>query len=207
MAVVLNSEPTLLVAQITQTVAEGPGLRTALWVQGCSIRCAGCINPHLFTTQAGYTVTPSAIIEQSLAHGVEGLTLLGGEPFDQAEALSVLAAQAHGQGLGVICFTGFTFEDASAQPGGPQLLANIDLLVDGPYVASKPENWRALVGSHNQRFIHLTDRYSDYSPEQTSNRIDLRISTNGDVTMAGFTTSKKLDQLAKELESRRVRRR
>lgn len=206
MAVDSSSEPPLRVARIAHaTTAEGPGLRTAIWVQGCSIRCPGCINPHLFTARGGTEILPSVIVREAEEHGVEGLTLLGGEPFDQAEVLAVLAARAHERGLGVVCFTGFTAAEAAGKPGGRALLENVDLLVDGPYVAAQPERSRALVGSTNQRFIHLTERYRDYEPERVPNRVDLRIGPDGEVAIAGFLTTEGLGELAALLETRRSR--
>jgi hypothetical protein len=81
MADALSSESFLRVARVTHgTTAEGPNLRTALWVQGCSIRCKGCINPHLFSARGGTLVAPQMIIDEAIAAGDEGLTLLGGEP-------------------------------------------------------------------------------------------------------------------------------
>ena len=74
----------LAVARVLhRTTAEGPYLRSAVWIQGCSIRCPGCINPHLFEFAEG-TVAPTVLAEEIVAANVEGLTLLGGEPFDQA---------------------------------------------------------------------------------------------------------------------------
>ncbi|MFD0585530.1 4Fe-4S cluster-binding domain-containing protein [Dactylosporangium darangshiense] len=76
---------------VERTVAEGPGERTAIWVQGCSIRCEGCFNPHLWAFRGGTVVPTAAVIARVLAAGTEGLTLLGGEPFDHAAPLAAVA--------------------------------------------------------------------------------------------------------------------
>lgn len=200
----LNSDTALRVARVAhKTVAEGPGQRTALWVQGCSIRCKGCINPHLFSTRGGALMTPSGIVEGAVAAGDEGLTLLGGEPLDQIEAVADLARLAQEAGLGVICFTGYVYDDISKVSNGGRLLRHVDLLIDGPYVAGSPETKRAMVGSSNQRFIHLTDRYADYEPERTPDKVELRILSTGEVSMVGFATTDRLNELANALGVRR----
>lgn len=190
------------------TTAEGPGLRTAIWTQGCSIRCAGCINPQLFSSRGGRDVLAEELVNAALAPGVEGITLLGGEPFDQSDGLAVVAEMAQAAGLGVICFTGYQHEGLAQGPEGHRrLLAAIDLLVDGPYLESEPEGVRALVGSSNQRFIPLSERYRDYDPSRTSNRVDVRIGPDGSIEMAGFLDSAALGELSAPLGVRRRRKR
>lgn len=207
MAAGSSSDLPVRVARVTHgTTAEGPGLRTAIWVQGCSIRCVGCINPHLFSPTGGTLVSPTDIVREAVRLEVEGITLLGGEPFDQAGPVGALAAEAQSHGLGVICFTGYTETQAAEMQGATRLLDNVDLLVDGPYLASQPESHRALVGSANQQFIHLTNRYLDYSPESALNRVDIRIGQSGDIDIAGFLTSSRVRDLADSLKARRVRK-
>lgn len=204
MADASSSESALRVARVVhRTTAEGPGRRTALWVQGCSIRCKGCINPHLFSARGGTLTAPATIIAAALEAGDEGLTLLGGEPLDQVEPVTELARLAQQARLGVICFSGYAFDDIAAKSSGERLLRHVDLLVDGPYIAGSPDIERALVGSSNQRFIHLTDRYADYSPELTPDKVELRILPTGEVSMAGFATTERLEELAVALEARR----
>jgi anaerobic ribonucleoside-triphosphate reductase activating protein len=169
------------------TTAEGPGLRAAVWVQGCSIRCRGCINPHLFSPRGGDPYDPAKLADQAVAQGCEGLTLLGGEPFDQAAACAELAEAARRAHLGVITFTGYELESLSRRDEScRRLIAATDLLVDGPYRQQEAETERSLVGSANQRFLHLTDRYADFDPCRHANRVDIRISATGEAEVAGF---------------------
>ena len=201
---VSSSDALLRVARVLHgTTAEGPGQRTAVWFQGCSIRCRGCINPHLFTIHGGTILAPEQLIKDVLLSGDEGLTLLGGEPFDQAQSVANLAFLAQDAGLGVICFTGYAMEAARAIPHGEELLRNVDLLVDGPFVANDPETKRALVGSANQQFIHLTPRYARADPENGPQRIDLRISSSGETAIAGFLTTQGVSNLSSSLNARR----
>ena len=186
--------------------AEGPGKRTVVWFQGCSIRCIGCINPHLFSTKGGISLSPEAIVKAALQHGDEGLTLIGGEPFDQPEALKGLVQAAQQAGLGVICFTGYHFDDLRLRGDAyTEALHNIDLLVDGPFEQEKPEHRRALVGSDNQRFISLSPRYKDFDPTVQPNKIELRVSTTGEVSLSGFLNDEGLTEFA-ELNELRISR-
>lgn len=90
------------------------------------------------------------------------LTFLGGEPFLQARGLAVVAEGVSRAGLSVITFTGYTVQELhELSPAGTQeLLAWTDVLVDGPYEISCPDNSRNWVGSTNQKFHYLTDRYN-----------------------------------------------
>lgn len=191
------------------TIAEGPDRRTALWVQGCTIRCRGCINPELFAPRGGTMMSPDQIVSGALEAGDEGITLLGGEPLDQAEALGELAAVAQAAGLGIICFTGYSYEDIASRPEAAQLMAHTDLLVDGPYDQNRPEQERTLVGSENQRFLHFSQRYAEVLPAQRAargNRVELRIAADGTVEMAGFLTDDGVKAWAQDLGAVRRKR-
>nr|WP_281250874.1 4Fe-4S cluster-binding domain-containing protein [Sinomonas mesophila] len=179
-------------------------MRTAVWFQGCSIRCTGCINPHLFSPRGGYIVDPVEVVNGARERDVEGLTLLGGEPFDQPGAGAALALAAQRAGLGVITFSGYVYEDLEARMDAAALLSGTDLLIDGPYRADQAEMERALVGSTNQRFVHLSDRYTDYDPAQAINRVELRVGPDGSVEVAGFLDRTGLQELAVGLGSQRV---
>ncbi|MFR9751469.1 4Fe-4S single cluster domain-containing protein [Nocardia sp. 004] len=188
------------------TTAEGPGLRTAVWMQGCAIRCPGCINPHLFTTRGGHHLAPETIVADAVTAGCEGITLLGGEPFDQPAPCADLVEAAHAAGLGVLVFTGYLHEDLAARGYEERrFLQHIDCLVDGPYRADQPEQHRALVGSGNQRFLHLTDRYRHYDPHTGRNQLDVRVQSDGTVELAGFLGKTQLDMLGPALGHRQRR--
>ncbi|UOZ08116.1 4Fe-4S single cluster domain-containing protein [Amycolatopsis sp. WQ 127309] len=173
------------------TAAEGPGLRCAVWTQGCSVRCPGCFNPQTWTTRGGTLLPWQELASRVLAvEGIEGVTLLGGEPFDQPEPLGAFASAVRAEGLSVMTFTGRVLEDLPPS----KLLEATDLLVDGPYLADRQETSRPWVGSVNQRFHFLTDRY-DESIFTTPNRLELRIATDGSVELNGFATTEVLEAL------------
>ncbi|NOJ56297.1 radical SAM protein [Myxococcus xanthus] len=159
-----SSGPTLRIAQrVPRTEAEGPGVRYALWVQGCPLRCPGCCNPEMFATERGTVETVEALAQAILATpGIEGLTLLGGEPFSQPGPAAALCERVRAAGLSIMVFTGHTLAElrAQARDDVDRLLATVDLLVDGRFEKDQPETARRWIGSRNQVMHFLTGRYA-----------------------------------------------
>lgn len=185
---------------VSETDAEGPGRRFALWVQGCNIRCEGCFNPHLWRQDGGRAISVDDLIDQVSSAEVEGVTFLGGEPFEQARSLSQLSAEVQDLGLSVMTFTGHEHDyltGPSAPDGADLLLAHTDLLVDGPYTADKPDRVRPWVGSTNQRFHFLTDRYRHLGNKLTElpDRVEVRVGRDGEVSVNGWAGVAELDDL------------
>ena len=167
------------------TEAEGPGLRWALWVQGCPLRCDGCCNPELLEADGGEPVPWERLAEELGAARaafptLEGVTFLGGEPFAQGAALARLAVEARAAGLSVVTYSGFTLEELRARPGDGEraLLDATDLLVDGRWDPDAGLSSHRNVGSANQRLVPLTPRGAalaarwDVGPEVVEVRID-----------------------------------
>src|SRR5262245_41383505 len=157
------SEAVLQVAQIVPcTEAEGPGRRFALWFQGCPLRCPGCCNPEMLPFEGGRSLRVAEILAQvrtaAAEQGVEGITLLGGEPLAHAAGAASLAREVRLLGLTVMVFSGYTIEEARQlpDPSVVDLLANTDILVDGPYVREMPDTRRRWIGSANQQIRFLT---------------------------------------------------
>jgi anaerobic ribonucleoside-triphosphate reductase activating protein len=186
--------PIRIAAVVDVTEAEGPGSRFAVWLQGCSIRCPGCCNPHMFDPAAGEPIEPGALLARldEVSERVEGITLLGGEPFEQAVALAPFAHEVRERGLSVVAFTGHLLEDlrAGGLPGAGALLAEVDLLVDGPYRRDLPETARRWAGSGNQRFHFLTDRYEQgaerIGPGMPERTVELRLGPDGRLERSGW---------------------
>ena len=175
----------LRVATIVEdTRAEGPGRRWALWVQGCALRCAGCCNPEMFDPRRGAAVEEAALITQISAArrgGVEGISVLGGEPFEQAAGLAVLAEHARAIGLTVMVFSGYQLAELRARPDAAALLACTDVLVDGRFDHTRPEPappvGRRWIGSTNQQRHHLSAAYAEDDPAwRGANTIEIRLS-------------------------------
>lgn len=181
---------TLRVAQLIPcTEAEGPGRRFAIWTQGCPLRCPGCCNPEMLPLEGGEAWSV-ADLAREVTHtpGIEGVTLVGGEPFAQAAACATLAEAMQVEGLGVMVFTGYTLDELTApevDPGWAGLLQVTDLLVDGRYERERSETRRRWIGSSNQRLHFLSDRYAPDDPRLTGpNSVELRfdgraLSVNG----------------------------
>jgi anaerobic ribonucleoside-triphosphate reductase activating protein len=163
----------LRVAQIVESSrSEGPGPRFCLWLQGCELRCPGCCNPEMFdfaSPLASDVPVATLVAQIRSTPGLEGVTLLGGEPFHQAPAAGALAAAVHELGLGVMVFSGYDHEDLVDQPQAAALLAHTDLLIAGPFVAGSLSVARPWVGSDNQRVHLLSPRYEGH-PELAARR-------------------------------------
>jgi len=177
--------------RVSCTTAEGPWERYALWVQGCSIRCRGCCNPHMFAVEGGQPMSVGEIVADVVRarrnHGIEGITVLGGEPFDQPLALAELVERLQALDVGVIVFSGYRIEVLRVRAGFERIWAAIDTLVDGPFVASEPESigGRAFVGSANQRLLHRSPRYADAELWHGPRRIELTIEADGSLQLHG----------------------
>ncbi|WP_437585181.1 4Fe-4S single cluster domain-containing protein [Paramicrobacterium sp. CJ85] len=193
------------------TEAEGPGVRAALWVQGCSVRCPGCFNPHMWAPR-GATLGDAVALgkdwaAQAAAAGAEGLTLLGGEPFDQADAVADVAEAFRAAGLSVMSFSGYTFERlqclATRRRDVARLLEATDLLCDGPYLRDFPDARRPWIGSTNQGIRALTPRYADRVREIDAHgerdRLEVRIAADGTVAVNGWADEASLDDLLYDL--------
>jgi anaerobic ribonucleoside-triphosphate reductase activating protein len=192
---------------LPHTVAEGPGTRTAIWVQGCSIRCRGCFNPHMWSIRGGELWSTEELVARVVAAGTEGLTLLGGEPFDQAPSLAVVAAGVRAAGFSVMTFTGFTVDQLHAsedegREGVAALLASTDLLVAGPFLADQIDTTRPWVGSRNQEFVALTNRYADIldNLDKAHDRVEVNVEAFGRISVNGWAEMETLDALLADLE-------
>ena len=95
------------------TNVEGVGTRFAIWVQGCSIRCVGCANSHMWDFGGGTSYKVEDFIEtiKGYKDKIEGITWLGGEPLEQIEPVTKISKAVQELGLSVIVFTGYDYAD------------------------------------------------------------------------------------------------
>jgi anaerobic ribonucleoside-triphosphate reductase activating protein len=177
---------------IPTTRAEGPGLRACIQVQGCPIRCQGCAVPQTWPSAGGLLIETSNIIRLILAEQphIEGVTFLGGEPFAQAAALAEIGQTVRTHGLSVVTFTGYLRESIEKADRNDfnELLEVTDLLIDGPFLREKIDFSRPWVGSTNQRFHFLTDRYLMLAAmlESMPNKIEVRLKPDGRILINGL---------------------
>lgn len=141
------------------TRTEGPYSRCCIWFQGCDFRCSGCCNKSLQGLRINHIVTLEKLIEivrqAKTEYNIEGITLTGGEPTIQT-GLKDFNNEIHKLGLGIIMFSGKYKDDIN-----PDVVASVDLLIDGPFISSQIDNQRLLVGSKNKNLTLVTDRYKD----------------------------------------------
>lgn len=171
--------------------ANGPGARFVVWMQGCTLGCAGCFNPATHPSTGGREISVDALAAElatAKAAGVEGLSLSGGEPLQQAAASAALLDAARALGMSTLAFSGYTLDEICALPDGPAVLARLDVLIDGRYVSTE-RLASGLRGSANQRIQLLTSRYTLADVEATP-VAEIRIGPTGDVVLTGVNPLK-----------------
>ena len=186
-----KSAHVLNIASVTaHTRALGPGTRAVIWVQGCPLHCPGCLAPEWIPFVTATQLTPEKVLEKLDLDTITGMTLSGGEPMEQAAGLAALVRLARQKkDLDLICFTGYRYERLLKNPpnnGVSVLLAQVDVLVDGPYIQSL-NNSVGLRGSSNQRVIHLTSRLKGHDFESQRRQVEITI-TNGELAFIGIPT-------------------
>ncbi len=173
-----------LYGTVPDSIVDGPGLRYAVFVQGCSHGCPGCHNPESQPAEGGTETTLAALLADIRANGlVHDVTLSGGEPFEQPKACAALAAELKRNGYGIWCYTGYLYDDLAGRAEAARtqqaqreeagltgnaltegiaddlavgdLLDSIDVLVDGPFVESRKSLELKWCGSSNQRLIDV----------------------------------------------------
>lgn len=169
---------------------NGPGVRVVLWVQGCTLGCPGCFNPGTHAAAGGVETSVQAVVDQVLSARTPettGVTFSGGEPFQQAAALGAVARglrEAWPEATRM-AFSGYRLGELrgpAAPAGASELLAALDLLVDGRFDPRRPGRspWR---GSSNQRLWVLG---RPPAPKTAPPSAELLVTPTGDVILSGF---------------------
>lgn len=140
---------------VESTTALGPGTRCAIWLQGCKRNCKGCMSPESRDMEGGYIEGVDSLAEHVLAiNGIEGITISGGDPFYQPDALlELLKIIKSKSNLGVIIYTCFYFDELKEMNNAAveEIITNLsDLIIDGPYVEELNDDGY-LRGSSNQQ--------------------------------------------------------
>ena len=142
----------------SDSIVDGEGIRVVLFAQGCSLRCKGCQNPETWSVKGGEVFPIDEIIADLIpklsSPWCQGLTLSGGDPFLQDEAMTVLVKRLRAilPHLNVWAYSGKTYEELKIDS---QLLRVIDVLVDGPFILEERYPLKSFRGSGNQRLICL----------------------------------------------------
>ena len=165
--------------------ANGPGERFVLWVQGCTLGCHGCFNPGTHSAM-GTPVSVDSVLTQVLQlPDLEGVTLTGGEPLQQPEALEEFCRGLKKRSdLGVIVLTGYSVEEIRADERLMAASQDVDVLVAGRY-NSRLHLGAGLRGSSNKSYWFLTDRYSGEEFEAIP-EIEVLVDSQGTLTVTGM---------------------
>ncbi len=185
---------------VKNTSVEGFGKRYCIWVQGCSIKCKGCANISAIEKGKGKKIKITEIVADILeTKDIEGITFLGGEPFEQAKSLSLIAEEIKRNQLSVITFTGYRYEYLKKCDNlyFNKLLKFTDLLIDGEFDISQFDVSRPWTGSSNQNYIFITDRYNKSQLNDVKNRFEIQIDIDGNIFINGMGDYKKLEKILK----------
>jgi len=140
------------------SIVDGEGIRAVLWTQGCSHNCLGCHNPETHSFNDGYLLDIEEVKKDIDSLDIEdGITLTGGDPLYQVEAVNEIAKYAKKKGLNVWCYTGFTFEEIYNIDKYRKFLSNVDVLVDGEFILEQRSLSTIFRGSKNQRIINVKE--------------------------------------------------
>ena len=141
---------------IGESIVDGPGIRYVVFTQGCPHGCPGCHNPQTHDFAGGKEISVEVLLADITKNPfVKAVTLSGGEPFCQPAALAELAAPLKAKDYHLMSYTGYTFEQLLEKPDALPLLEQLDLLVDGPFVASRKNIELRFRGSDNQRVLDV----------------------------------------------------
>ena len=142
---------------VSDSIVDGPGIRTAIFAQGCPHHCKGCHNPETWEFGCGTLIPVEAVVEIVQSNPLcRGVTFSGGEPFAQAAEFAQLAALLKEKGYEVASYSGYTFEQLlNGTEDQKLLLGTIDILIDGPFIQSQKSLELVFRGSRNQRILDV----------------------------------------------------
>ena len=148
---------------IDETITDGTGLRTSIYVSGCNHHCNGCHNPQTWSFETGEPLTKELIelLIQNIKNNplLNGVTFSGGDPLEvgNAEFLLDFLKMFKRAEINVWCYTGYIYEDLLDMPAQRECLKYIDVLVDGPFIKELKDPDLIFRGSSNQRIIKLVN--------------------------------------------------
>ncbi len=170
--------------------ANGPGKRGVVWVQGCRRNCEGCFNKSAQPYEGGKIMNVSSILKHFSVEEINGITVSGGEPFDQADDLKELLIMAKSLNLNTLVYSGYSYKELYECK--KDVLCYCDYLIDGPYIKDNPSKCR-WAGSGNQKFLELKN--GEIINELTecgeySQTAEIIIDETGNIVITGFIDEK-----------------
>ena len=154
----------------TDSIVDGPGIRTTFFCQGCPHHCEGCHNPETWPFEGGTPMDTEALVAIVKSNPLcRGVTFSGGEPFAQAEGFLPLALALKEAGYEVASYSGYTFEQLlHGTEAQKKLLQTIDVLIDGPFIQQEKSLELAFRGSCNQRILDVPKSLASGTPTWTT---------------------------------------
>lgn len=179
-----------IMGYVDESEVNGPGCRAVVWVQGCKRECPGCFNPSSWSFEINQLILIDDLADKILSNPRnQGVTFSGGEPFWQGPALAQLGKKLKTAGLNVMSFSGFTLAELRSQnapPGALELLEQLDILIDGPFVESLAINSPdSPVSSRNQR-VHVFNPALQDQITWASDQMEIHILKDGSRIITGF---------------------
>lgn len=147
-----------IAGRVVDSIVDGPGIRYALFTQGCPRSCPGCHNPQTHAVDGGLDFTIEQVLQEIDSNPLlDGVTFSGGEPFMQAKPLTELAKKIRERGLNLIIYTGYCWEELveANDKDWDNLIELADIIVDGPFIQSLHSWTLKFMGSSNQRIINV----------------------------------------------------
>ena len=183
----------LLVGQIEQNCSiYGPHQRTVVWTQGCTLGCRGCWNQDLWTSLGGIKINVKQIVKDAVEAGDEGLTILGGEPLQQPQAILALIKEAQQNNLGIFLYTGYNYDELDGD--ALRCYEASDIVVAGRFIEAKRDTGLRWRGSTNQTVEFRTERYKDFEFVE-GNDVQITIEEDGSLTILGYPNEALLNDL------------
>ena len=162
----------------------GPGRRYVIWVQGCSLGCVGCWNKGMWPADGGSEVRVDDLVSSiSGVDGVEGVTILGGEPLEQAAAVLELIGAVRSLGLTVMLYSGY--EENELDLIQTACVESSDIVILGRYVAALRDTSLRWRGSSNQEVRLASEAYAGLEIEEV-NEVEISIAPDGNISMTGY---------------------
>lgn len=154
----MNNQNIRIAGFVNDSIVDGPGIRFTIFTQGCLFACPGCHNLHTWDPKGGEEVSVDSLIEKWRKNPLlDGITLSGGEPLMQKEALLPLIDAALADNLNIVLYSGNTYENLLAlnDETTNTILSKVHYLVDGPFILEEKNLNLLYRGSNNQRIIDL----------------------------------------------------
>lgn len=186
----------------------GPGKRIGIWTQGCSIKCEGCVSRSLWSIKKGKNIKIGNFLKILCSdfNDYDGITITGGEPFDQYESLIQLCRGIkENTTLSIFIYTGFTIEDLYQKFNKREIIHYVDYILDGPYIKNQHSNTN-LKGSENQKFYKKIAK--KMVPFENHHEIDKKWSfnlANENVFLSGIPKENDLQKIVSELHSKGIK--